>query len=189
MTIQEKLDELAGSATSKADKGSKLEKLMKAFLQTDPTYRDQFSDVWLWGEWPGNGGKHDTGIDLVAADQLTGGTVAIQCKFFAPSSTVSKPDIDSFLSASGKHRSPNGSSSPPPTSGTRTPKTRSRTSRSRSVGSGVSDLEASPVDWVDFDLSQTDFLVSLPQEAPAPAPAGGDRRRTLPASTPLTAAS
>lgn len=28
---------------------------------------------------------------------------------------------------------------------------------------GVSDLEASPVSWVDFNFSQTDFLVSLPQ--------------------------
>ena len=41
--------------------GAKLEQLMKAFLLTDPTFRDQFSDVWLWGEWPGHGGKHDSG--------------------------------------------------------------------------------------------------------------------------------
>ena len=45
---------------------------MKAYLRIDPVYADQFSDVWLWGEWPGNGGKHDTGIDLVAQDRDTG---------------------------------------------------------------------------------------------------------------------
>lgn len=33
---------------------------MRAFLTTDPIYAEQFKDVWLWGEWPGNGGKHDT---------------------------------------------------------------------------------------------------------------------------------
>src|SRR5664279_3462006 len=69
---------------------------------TDPVYADQFSDVWMWNDWPGRGGKHDTGIDLVAAETLTGGLVAIQCKFFAATSTIGKPDIDSFLSASGK---------------------------------------------------------------------------------------
>ena len=42
MTIYEKLDELTGAATSKSDKGAKLEQLMKAFLLTDPTFRDQF---------------------------------------------------------------------------------------------------------------------------------------------------
>lgn len=163
MTIYKKLDELAGAATSKADKGAKLEQLMKAFLLTDPTFRDQFSDVWLWGEWPGNGGKHDTGIDLVAADQLTGGTVAIQCKFFAPSSTVSKPDIDSFLSASGKY---------PFTERIIVSTTDKWNSNAEDAIKnqqvpvrriGVSDLEASPVNWVDFSFAQPDFLVSLPQ--------------------------
>src|SRR3954449_3404165 len=100
-TIYDVLEELRTSALSEADKGSKFERLMRAFLRRDPVYADQFSDVWLWGEWPGNQGKHDTGIDLVAKDRLTGGMTAIQCKFFAPSTTVSKQMIDSFLSASG----------------------------------------------------------------------------------------
>jgi len=30
----------------------------------------------------GRDGKHDTGIDLVAVDKLTGDNVAIQCRFF-----------------------------------------------------------------------------------------------------------
>lgn len=33
----------------------------------------------------------------------TGDIVAIQCKFYDPAGTLAKPDIDSFLSASGKH--------------------------------------------------------------------------------------
>ena len=101
-TIYEVLDELRGAATSEADKGSKLEQLMVSYLRTDPVYAEQFSDVWLWQDWPGRDGKHDTGIDLVAVDRITGSNVAIQCKFYAPSSTIGKSDIDSFLSASGK---------------------------------------------------------------------------------------
>jgi predicted helicase len=101
-TIHDVLDKLRVSAASEADKGAKFERLMKAFLRTDPVYAEQFSNVWLWGDWPGNKGKHDTGIDLVAQDRNTGHHVAIQCKFYAPTSTVGKPQIDSFLSASGK---------------------------------------------------------------------------------------
>lgn len=101
-TIYEVLEELRGAATSEADKGSKLEQLMLSYLRTDPVYAEQFSDVWLWQDWPGRDGKHDTGIDLVAVDRITGSNVAIQCKFYAPTSTISKSDIDSFLSASGR---------------------------------------------------------------------------------------
>src|SRR6185312_5244943 len=93
-TIHDVLDGLRDSALSEADKGVKFERLVKSFLTTDPVYAEQFSYVWLWGEWPGNGGKHDTGIDLVAEDRNTGHYVAIQCKFFAPTTTVSKPMID-----------------------------------------------------------------------------------------------
>lgn len=39
-TIYEVLDELRGAATSEADKGSKLEQLMLAYLKPDPMYGD-----------------------------------------------------------------------------------------------------------------------------------------------------
>jgi predicted helicase len=102
ITIHEVLDKLRSSATSERDKGARLEKLIREFLRIDPVYAEQFSDVWLWSDWPGREGRPDTGIDLVAVDRLTGGLVAIQCKFFAVNVTINKPDIDSFLSASGK---------------------------------------------------------------------------------------
>lgn len=101
-TVNEILDDLWCSATSEADKGSKFERLMAAYLRTDPTFADQFSDVWLWQEWPGRDGKHDTGIDLVAKDRVSGNLVAVQCKFYDPTGTIAKPDVDSFLAASGK---------------------------------------------------------------------------------------
>ncbi|QIX27219.1 DEAD/DEAH box helicase [Nocardioides sp. JQ2195] len=100
-TIYDVLDELRAAATSESDKGTQFEKLVQAYLRTDPVFADQYDEVWMWGEWPGNQGKHDTGIDLVARHRSTGDLTAIQCKFFAPTTTVSKPMIDSFLSASG----------------------------------------------------------------------------------------
>ncbi|GAA3512299.1 DEAD/DEAH box helicase [Georgenia daeguensis] len=102
-TLEAILDELYFSATSESDKGTKFERLMAAYLRTDPQYADQFDEVWPWMEWPGRDGQGDHGIDLVAKERDTGDVVAIQCKFYDPRGTLQKPDIDSFLSASGKY--------------------------------------------------------------------------------------
>jgi len=157
-SIYEVLDELDGQATSKADKGSKLERLMAQFLRTDPVYAEQFSEVWLWQDWPGRGGKHDTGIDIVAVDRLTGGNVAIQCKFFDPNSTISKPDIDTFLSASGKEGFTQriivsttdkwNAHAEDAIQGQQVPVRRI----------GLADLEASTIDWDAFDWATPEAL-------------------------------
>ncbi|GAB2540973.1 DEAD/DEAH box helicase [Brachybacterium huguangmaarense] len=94
------LDEMYNSSTSTVDKGERFERFVQSFLQTDPTWSDQFSHVWMWNDWPGRWG-HDTGIDLVG-ERRDGGLTAIQCKFYDPQHTVSKKDIDTFLSASGR---------------------------------------------------------------------------------------
>ena len=101
-TIHAILDDLARTATDARDKGDKFERLMAAYLRTDPLYKDQYSDVWLWADWPGRDGRPDTGIDLVAQERDTGGFCAIQCKFYDPAHTLQRADIDSFFTASGK---------------------------------------------------------------------------------------
>lgn len=90
-------------APSNYERGAKFEKLMAQYLLLDPVYGRLFDQVWLWKEWPGRAGKVDTGIDLVAQEAETGDLWAIQCKFYEPDHVLSKPDVDSFLSASGKH--------------------------------------------------------------------------------------
>ncbi len=81
VTIHEVLDELRASALDERDKGDKFERLMQGYFRTDPQWAQQFSDVWLWSEWPGRAGKPDTGIDLVAQERDTEDLTAIQCKF------------------------------------------------------------------------------------------------------------
>ena len=101
-TIYEVLGDLRAQALDERDKGDKFERLIKTYLLNDPEWAARFSDVWLWTEWPGRGNRPDTGIDLVAAlRDEPDAYAAIQCKFYAPGSTVAKGDIDSFLSASG----------------------------------------------------------------------------------------
>lgn len=57
----------------------------------------------MWADYPLRGTRKDTGIDLVARVRDTGELTAIQCKFFDPSTTVTKPMLDSFLAASSKN--------------------------------------------------------------------------------------
>lgn len=71
---------------------------MKRYLQTDPTYKARFSDVWLWNEWPYAKG-HDVGIDIVAKEADTDRYVAIQCKFYAPNYLMNAHDVDTFFMA------------------------------------------------------------------------------------------
>ena len=104
MTIknfQDVLDAIRASSDSTVEQGRRFEELTKSFLQRDPLYASQFAEVWSWGEWAGNRGRHDTGIDLVAKNADDGKFTAVQCKFYAPDRPIAKPDIDTFLSASG----------------------------------------------------------------------------------------
>ena len=153
-TIYPILDLLRTSALSEADKGSKFERLIKAYLKTDPVYAEQFNQVWLWAEWPGNSGKHDTGIDLVAEDRNTGELVAVQCKFYAPETTISKPDIDSFLSASGKEGFAERIivSTTDKWNANAEDAIRGQKIPVRRIG--LSDLEASPIDWERYSLDR-----------------------------------
>lgn len=101
-TLLSILEQIRQNSRTERKKGKRFEILMKAFFKTDPTWVDRFEDVWLWSEWPEPSfSGQDTGIDLVAKER-DGGLCAIQCKFFDPSHTIQKSDIDSFFTASGK---------------------------------------------------------------------------------------
>jgi predicted helicase len=88
---------------SERDKGDRFERLMQAYLMTDPKYSYQFKNVWLWNEFPGKNdlGGNDTGIDLVAVTH-NNDFWAIQCKCYQDTSTIDKPAVDSFLSTSSR---------------------------------------------------------------------------------------
>lgn len=89
----------ATAATSEADKGSRFEELMRRYLQTEPTYRERFSTVWLWSDWPCRGRRHDIGIDLVAQERATGRYTAIQCKCYDPGHCMQLHDVETFFAA------------------------------------------------------------------------------------------
>jgi predicted helicase len=102
MTISDILNDIRKTSGSEKEKGDKFEKLMLMFFKTEPTYKSQFKNVWMWSSWPGNKGLPDTGIDLVAENIDDNGFTAIQCKNYAPTTILDKADIDSFFNESGK---------------------------------------------------------------------------------------
>lgn len=70
------------------------------FLQNEPEYMAEYERVWLWADWPDRWGP-DRGIDLVA--RTFGGRVdAVQAKNYRPAHTITKRDIDTFLSESNR---------------------------------------------------------------------------------------
>lgn len=103
MSFQKILEKYRRISFSERDKGDRFERLMQAYLLTDPQYSKRFKKVMLWSEFPYRKdlGGSDTGIDLVA--QTTEGDYwAIQCKCFQEDATISKGDVDSFLATSGR---------------------------------------------------------------------------------------
>ena len=102
--FQQTLDQIRADAGSHAESGALFERLVKQYFRQDPVYTDRFSEVWLWSEWaarrPDFTGQ-DTGVDLVA-EEHDGGCCAIQCKFHAPGTRISKDALDSFISASAR---------------------------------------------------------------------------------------
>ncbi|MBP6664125.1 MAG: DEAD/DEAH box helicase [Chitinophagales bacterium] len=91
------------NAFSERDKGHRFERLIQAYLQTDPNYAHLFKQVWLWNEFPEREqfGNQDTGIDLVALTH-TGNYWAVQCKCFDENSYIDKAALDTFLSTSSR---------------------------------------------------------------------------------------
>lgn len=87
---------------SERDKGDRFERLIQHYLYTDPKY-SHLQKVWLWSEFPYRNefGGHDVGIDLVART-VEGEYWAIQCKCYQDTARITKEEVDTFLSTSGR---------------------------------------------------------------------------------------
>ena len=91
---------LHGLDTDSKTRGDQFERIVQWFLCSDPVYKRRLRRVWLWNEWPGRWGA-DAGIDLVAEDR-EGQLWAIQTKAYDPAYSVTKADVDTFLSESAR---------------------------------------------------------------------------------------
>jgi len=102
-SVRDILDHIRVASQSNAERGRRFEQLMLAFFRTDPQWRQQFAEVWMWADSPlAENNATDIGIDLVARDAGSEEFCAIQCKFYEPDKVIRKADLDSFFTASGK---------------------------------------------------------------------------------------
>ena len=99
MSLDEFLTQIREEAYCKTELGARFERFIREYLLSD-FFAYKFSDVWLWNDCPYTHG-HDIGIDLVARDTF-GDFHAVQCKCYAPGTSVSMEDVSQFLAASGK---------------------------------------------------------------------------------------
>ena len=98
-----KFDEFyAALDTDPGVRGKQFERFVKWFLQTDPEWKSQIDQLWLWDDYPHRWGA-DCGIDLVFRDK-SGKDWAVQAKCVHPDREISKAEIDSFISESNNAR-------------------------------------------------------------------------------------
>ena len=94
-------DELLARIRSEPDKskrGTKFEGLVVNFLKKDITYKDYFSTVWWFKDWPKRN-RRDTGIDIVGQIADTGEYVGIQCKCYDDHIPLDYAGVSKFLTA------------------------------------------------------------------------------------------
>jgi len=160
--------------TSEAEKGHSFEVLVKRFLETEPTYKERFSEVWLWSDWPYAKGRHDVGIDLVAKESATDGYVAVQCKCYAESHLMNQHDLETFFAAYNRNWATERSNKLYFESGLIIATTdkwnetiietiREQERPCRYIG--LTDLETAPVDWEKLGKGQAG---DIPKYEPKP---------------------
>lgn len=81
-------------------KGIQFEHFVKWFLKNDPQWKTQVEEVWLWDEYPERWGP-DCGIDLVYRCK-DGDICAVQAKCYDEKYSITKKDVDTFLSESSR---------------------------------------------------------------------------------------
>ena len=162
-TFRDVLKELADDAQSMAEKGHSFERLFKAFLEQDKAQSERFAKVWLWGDWPGNGGRRDTGIDLVAEERDTGDLVAIQCKFYGEDNSIALEQLNKFLTAYGAVQFASGIIVATTDNWTRNAEAAIQESRTKPVTRWGPDIfENSSIDWSVFDLDNPSGALRRP---------------------------
>lgn len=167
-TFNQLLEQFDNAAKTTAAKGRRFERFCQTFLQVDPFWSTQFAEVWTWDEWPGRDGRVDTGIDLVARKAGSDDLVAIQCKFYSPSATLSWTNVSTFAGMLG---SPEFSEGLLISTAGRVSEhvTNNLDSNEKTTRIwGVEDFEQSRVDWSQFSIKNPTSLVLGPQKTLRP---------------------
>lgn len=150
MTFDNLVAQINGLAETQRDRGTYFEFLARAYFQNEPTYQNEFKNVWMLADVPAEFGipKADIGVDLVA-EKFTGELVAIQAKFY--NHAIQKANIDSFLSELGKDYYESGIIVASTDKWGKNAEN-ALSDRSDVIRIGLSDLRNSRIDWTKFSF-------------------------------------
>lgn len=164
MTFDKLVRQINESADTQRDRGTYFEYLVRAYLQHEPTYKNEFRNVWMLSDVPAEYGipKTDLGVDLVA-ETITGSLVAIQAKFYTQG--IQKSDIDSFLGELGKNYYESGMIVASTDKWGRNAE-QALADRHDVVRIGLSDLRNSQMDWTQFSFERPEQVSVKAKKSP-----------------------
>ena len=156
MTFDNLVNQINELAETQRDRGTYFEYLARAYFQNEPTYQNEFKNVWMLADVPEEFGipKVDLGVDLVA-ERFTGELVAIQAKFY--NHTVQKSNIDSFLGELGKDYYESGIIVASTDKWGKNAE-KALADRSDVIRIGLSDLRNSQIDWSKFSFESPEVV-------------------------------
>lgn len=164
MTFDTLARQINESADTQRDRGTYFEYLVRAYLQHEPTYKNEFRNVWMLSDVPAEYGipKTDLGVDLVA-ETITGSLVAIQAKFYTQG--IQKSDIDSFLGELGKNYYESGIIVASTDKWGRNAE-QALADRHDVVRIGLSDIRNSQIDWTQFSFERPEQVSVKAKKSP-----------------------
>lgn len=164
MTFDNLVAQINGLAETQRDRGTYFEYLARAYFQNEPTYQNEFKNVWMLADVPAEFGipKADIGVDLVA-EKFTGELVAIQAKFY--NHAIQKANIDSFLSELGKDYYESGIIVASTDKWGKNAEN-ALSDRSDVIRIGLSDLRNSRIDWTKFSFDRPEEVTVKAKKKP-----------------------
>ena len=156
MTFDNLVHQINELAETQRDRGTYFEYLARAYFKNEPTYQNEFKNVWMLADVPEEFGipKVDLGVDLVA-EKYTGELVAIQAKFY--NHTIQKSNIDSFLGELGKDYYESGIIVASTDKWGKNAE-KALADRSDVIRIGLSDLRNSQIDWSKFSFESPELV-------------------------------
>ena len=106
-SLNRALSKIIDNTDSVYDQGISFEKLCKLYFENDKIQKQEYEKVWRFKDWVLDHKEiyptfktTDTGIDLVAKLRNSNKFASIQCKFYQENASVTKTDLDKFISMS-----------------------------------------------------------------------------------------
>ncbi len=164
MSFEHLVNQINELAETQRDRGTYFEYLVRAYLQHEPTYQNEFKHVWMLADVPNDYRipKSDIGVDLVA-EKHTGELVAIQAKFY--NHAIQKANIDSFLGELGKDYYDSGIIVASTDKWGKNAE-QALADRSDVVRIGLSDLRNSRIDWEQFSFERPEEVTVKAKKQP-----------------------